>query len=78
MKISIIFSGDNNHKNKLTLIIKVWGELFVFGYNQNGQLGSNNKVDKIKPILLMKDLSIRYIVYGGFYSLVSKETNCYC
>lgn len=43
------------------MIYKDNGELWVFGYNREGQLGIGNNIDQYKPIILMKDKNIKQI-----------------
>ena len=52
----IIFCGVDH-----TFILKHSGELFAFGDNSYGQLGSGDYVDRNKPTLLMIDNNIKSI-----------------
>lgn len=55
------------------MILKDNGELFVFGNNGFGQLGSNNTSGKNIPHLLMSDSNIRQIACGPYNSMILKS-----
>ena len=58
-----------------TLILKETGELFAFGNNGFKQLGlDNNRENKNKPTLLMKDKSIQQIICGSCHSFILKNS----
>jgi len=53
------------------------GDLFVFGYNYNGQLGLGDNINRNKPTLLMQakqsegnNKDIKMISCGGFHSMI--------
>ena len=48
-----------------TMIYRNNGEVFVFGYNDEGQLGVGDNQDRNKPELLMTDPEIKEIICGG-------------
>ena len=56
-----------------SMIYKNNGELYVFGGNIFGQLGTGDNSKKCNPILCMKDNSIKEISCGGFHSIIYKN-----
>ena len=56
-----------------SMIYKNNGDLFVLGYNDHGQLGLNDTIDRFKPTLLMNDKEIRSIHCGHSHSLIYKN-----
>ena len=67
--IKSIHSGENHF-----LILKNNGEVWVFGSNQNGQLGFSNFFNEIgKPKLLMTDPKIKLICCGLYCTMIYKN-----
>ena len=48
------------------------GEIYVFGRNNEGQLGLGNNNDQNKPVLLMKDDQVKDIFCGHVHTLFVK------
>ncbi len=59
-----------------SMILMENGDLYVFGHNEDGQLGLNNNLSRNRPIrndFFKKKGSIKYIVLGGLHSMVLME-----
>ena len=68
----IALSGEHS------MILMENGDLYVFGYNQSGQLGLNDIVNRISPIrndFFTDKGSIKQIVLGIIYSMVLMEND---
>ena len=49
------------------------GDLFVFGYNEYGQLGLNDKKYRYEPTLLMNDTNTKIICCGLHHTMIYKN-----
>ena len=56
-----------------TIIYTKNGEVYVFGYNNYGQLGLGNIKNQNMPQLLMTDKEIRQIACGQEHSIILKK-----
>jgi alpha-tubulin suppressor-like RCC1 family protein len=64
---SIICGGS------FTIIYKMDGTVFVFGYNKYGQLGLGDRKKRLEPTFLMKDKMIKTVVCGNRYTIIYKN-----
>jgi alpha-tubulin suppressor-like RCC1 family protein len=56
-----------------SIIYKENGDLFVFGYNSDGQLGLGDNQERNTPTLLLNDKDIEDIVCGSYHTIYYKK-----
>jgi alpha-tubulin suppressor-like RCC1 family protein len=56
-----------------SIILKINGEVYVFGCNNDGQLGLGHNKNQNVPQLLMSDEGISQIACGGYHTIILKN-----
>jgi alpha-tubulin suppressor-like RCC1 family protein len=60
-----------------SLVLNSIGNVYAFGYNQNGQLGLNNTIDTIFPTLVNGVKNITKLIVGLSSMLIDINLNIY-